>query len=515
MRAMSKALSDKSGSRPQHAYTDLYDEERRTFLVQYPVWLVVGLGLSGVVVFMLTGFLGFRDPLEGNFTRAVFKEPWALYLWFCALIITLQVSILRHPSLRPQLIATLSVTMFCIIFVGIVYYYNHQILTALQNLLQQINLKLPDLGRFPWTYAVVNFLLIGVFWFSSIRRWIRRASGQPLHPGAEIGVDDEGGDDYPDMQQLVSGDLISGAILVLVLSFVFQATIVNLFSDLLQINVHISTCTVSWPLGACHGGGGRADPPTLSFMDLIQAFVYLPLGLLILALAAVIRGLGKEVDPDSAQSIYARVLNELLDTLRAALNRRGGVAFNLSLALRSVAWPVLILLGTIGVAAAARGIQDYLHLLSDQRTCIDAVHCGGQDILTTVQQRLANFEQYRSAGLALGWGIVAVIGIVLSAALLLFRWRVAENSLRFLGLVGFTVLLTFWIFSLALSGFNALFSLTQLSHRVPFPQPGASTVISFAALVLFGMYVLIRRLRGGNGRTPAPAPVTTREERRQ
>ena len=42
----------------RHAITDLYDEERRTFLIQYPVWLIVALGLTGVIAFAVTGFWG-------------------------------------------------------------------------------------------------------------------------------------------------------------------------------------------------------------------------------------------------------------------------------------------------------------------------------------------------------------------------------------------------------------------------------------------------------------------------
>jgi len=69
--------------------------------------------------------------------------------------------------------------------------------------------------------------------------------------------------------------------------------------------------------------------------------------------------------------------------------------------------------------------------------------------------------------------------------------------------------LTFWIFSLALSGFNGLFSLTGISHRVPFPQPGATTIVSFGALVVFGLYLALRGARkpARQPETPASAPA--------
>src|SRR5215467_13347937 len=105
------------------AITDLYDEKRRALVVRYPAWLIVVLGLSGVAAFMLAGFLGFRDIeaglasspyFEPLWSRNLFHQPWPLYLWFCALIMTLEASILRHPALRRQLVAMLTVTVICI-----------------------------------------------------------------------------------------------------------------------------------------------------------------------------------------------------------------------------------------------------------------------------------------------------------------------------------------------------------------------------------------------------------------
>jgi hypothetical protein len=199
----------------------------------------------------------------------------------------------------------------------------------------------------------------------------------------------------------------------------------------------------------------------------------------------------------------------VLDTLRAALSRRIYIALDgLIGSLRNVVWPALIFLGVVAVEASAHYIQQYLHLQSDERTCI-TTHC--QDYIA-VQRLLGEQVQYTAPASALLWGIVAVLAIVFSAAILIYRWRVAENSLRLLGLIGLTVLLTFWIFSLALSGFNALFLLTNLTQRVPFPQPGVSTMISVAALAVFGGYSWWRTIR--NRRAAQALPVGAQSERR-
>ena len=88
---MQPAVSGTTG--PQHAITDLYDEERNTFLIQYPPQLIIALGLTGVLAFALVGFLGYGtdDPA----VKTLFGRPWPLFFWFCALIIVLQASIFQ------------------------------------------------------------------------------------------------------------------------------------------------------------------------------------------------------------------------------------------------------------------------------------------------------------------------------------------------------------------------------------------------------------------------------------
>ena len=45
---MSSVSPDSGAPRTRYAITDVYDERRRTFLVQYPIWVVVIVGLAGV-----------------------------------------------------------------------------------------------------------------------------------------------------------------------------------------------------------------------------------------------------------------------------------------------------------------------------------------------------------------------------------------------------------------------------------------------------------------------------------
>ena len=468
----------------RHAITDLYDEQRRFFLIQYPIWFIITLALLGVVAFAMSGFLGYDSG-------SAFRQPWELFLWFCALLLTLQVSIFRDASLRRRLFAMLIVSLLAIFLVGVTYFSN-SLPDYIRQLLDYLNLS--RWVTYPITYTIINFLLLTIFWVDTVRRWTRRARGMPPNPRVSIGLgarEQVDPDDLPTMSELVSGDLIAGAVLAVLLSLLFRTDIINLF-----VHPHIDTCTVSWVIGNCPrgGGGGLADPPTLTFIDLIQSLIYLPIGLLILALSATLSGLAavrgvneRELDetepahtgPDtsSTQPIAEDVATTVLNTLRSALDRRIRLLVSsLVLAFRNVAWPALIFVATYGIAELSTNLQNYLH--------------SGK-----------SFEAF--AGFVLpgvAWGLAATLGVVFSAALFLFRWHVAENTLRFLGLVGFVVLLTFWIFSLAEWGFNQLLLQTHASVHHPFDPPTYPTGVSLAALLVTVVVLVLRRMR-----TPQPA----------
>jgi hypothetical protein len=72
-----------------------------------------------------------------------------------------------------------------------------------------------------------------------------------------------------------------------------------------------------------------------------------------------------------------------------------------------------------------------------------------------------------------------------------------------MGLVGFILLLTFWIFSLALWGVHQLLINLNVTGRTPFSPPSWMTGISLALLIIFGAVVLLRRSRATGGKPPA------------
>src|SRR6478736_7045528 len=79
-RAMQRIFGGRFSRPARQAITDLYDEKRRAFLVQYPIWLVLLLGLAGVAAFAITGFLGYEP--RGTIEYRLFADPYLLVGWF-------------------------------------------------------------------------------------------------------------------------------------------------------------------------------------------------------------------------------------------------------------------------------------------------------------------------------------------------------------------------------------------------------------------------------------------------
>jgi hypothetical protein len=459
-----------------HAITDLYDTQRGTFLVPYPLWLILTLGISGVVAFAMVGFLGYKgDP-------AVFTKPWELYLWLCALMITLLFSIFRHKSLRGYLIATLIIALLWIIIVYVVQFPGGIIRQFFER-------YLPLLADEQLTYVVINFAIIAIFWVDTIRRWVRRAQGRRLHAEIDLTTGERIDDkvdpaDQPSLAELVSGDLLAGALVTAILSYIFLPVVIN---HIVITSPPLGSCNlaVSFPPSDCLNGG--VSYVTLNFLDQVQALGYATVGFLVLGLAAMLGGFGsvggapmpvgvaKAVNATVAGGgpvtapITTGVAETVVDALRAAFDRRlRELLMGVGRSLRNIVWPILLFVATLGVYWVSYYIMLYLHAPSrDYRAAISFV-------LPAVL-----------------WGLGSVLALVFSAALVLFSWHVADNTLRFLGLIGFILALTFWIFSLALWGFNVL--LEQFSPNIvrPFDPPSWATAASFILLVIFGGYVLL------------------------
>lgn len=521
--------------------TDIYDPQDRQVLVRFPTLLVAILTVTGVIAFALVGYLGYRsDPA---IVQSLFRKAWPIFLWFSALVFTLEIAVLRSHKLRRYLVQALVVTLLAMVFVAIVAFFPN----AVKDFLESINLRdlaiyISNIQNYPLTYLILNFGVIAVFWVDTFRRWLL-VRGSPTNVNARvidlgvgrIEIGEEG--DLPTLPELIAGDLIAGGVLVAVLALIFQANVLNPIYGVLQTGTHITDCVVSLTL-TCPT---TAAPVTITRVDIIQALIYLPIGLITLALTATTKAFNvasegekapetsagaagtavaapwtdtgqalsadmRPANPDgTGQRAGGRVRTSVVETiyeaLRAPLQRRIRLVLdNLLIALRNVVWPAFILLAMLALGQASSNLAQYLRMQSDHANCTRgeiAVVASISDPKACIEtaSQIASGLQY--GYLAAGAGLVAgaAIAIVIALMMLVFSLRVASNVFRFLGVVVWIAALVLWLFSLSLSVSNELFNLIHLTPRQPFPLLGASTSLSLLIFLIACLFLVFGRAR--------------------
>lgn len=567
----------------QHADTDVYCAEQHTARISFSLPLVATVVGTGVVAVLLAGFLGYFSclpvylnllPLHPGAQRCpgdfwsnthflYLNEPWPLFLWFSGLMLLLQVAILRHHL--KSLIAMLIITVISIVIVAVVYVLG---VDALRKYLVD-----PPNGLIyqPWAYALLNFGIIAAFLVDSIRRWIGYRNNELSSASMEALMRADPNRSIhlrrAKMGELISGDLIAGMILCGVLSIVFSPWFMRGVLGLAgstEFNCGgVTTVTTPCPVPGPHNSlFVQGAIPLLSghYIFAIDSFLaglcFVP-GVAVLANTAFLRGLtplgasgssaaGRTAlaGNGSTGDVTAQVGMAVLDALREAIQRYIlPYARRAMLSLRNIVWPLLVLVASFSLALCARYIQYYLHHFDPTYGCdphyvLYVERLNKQPFACTPVTDVSHLE------LAVGFAVAGLICAVVACALLLMSMRVITNSFRLLRRLGTIGLLTFWMFALALFGFNwLLLDLGVVPTSLSLPGPfGADqcvapswqlmlappsslcaqpftptwlTAISFGGTVL-GLFVLVLRLRTNfySLRTraaaqPAAQPATT------
>ena len=478
----------------------LYDQERRKPLPVYSGRAIGLLAAIGILGFIATGFVGY--PSDRAVLYTIFHPPWALFLWFAAAILLVQLAIFRQPYLKKWRWGTFAVTVVCIAGVAASYIWPDIVKTLSNGIVAIFNALGISLGQGRIVWNLMNFGLIALYLYDRVRLWAshrraeyinfwgtrnsRRAmSGQEAAPPVR-----------PARWELIAQDLFAGAALCAILGFVLQQDVLLNAVSVRLFATHIGACQVSWIVGACQAGGAN-NPPTLTSIDFHIAIFAGPASVLILAvgLIAYVLFQSKEVANSTVTRSVAEIISSVINPIDVVFRN-----------LRNVVWPVLVFAGVLSAAFAARFIRLYLHWLSAQRTCSSAATC--QDLKEFAPYAANTIDTYPFSSqaleldahfllLAVVGGAVAVLAILLAARVLAssripvslrhidLKNALIVNWVRFFFSSARSIMLVFWLFSLGLSGLMWALLSVNVTTRVPFPQPGLSTSIS----ALFFLYV--------------------------
>src|SRR5690348_9049359 len=97
----------------------LYDPDKRRAKTLYSTWVIGLLATIGFFAFALTGFWGY--PSDAPTLYTVFHPSWALFVWFGAAILLLQLAIFRRADLTRWRWVTFTITMISIAIIVISY----------------------------------------------------------------------------------------------------------------------------------------------------------------------------------------------------------------------------------------------------------------------------------------------------------------------------------------------------------------------------------------------------------
>lgn len=111
---------ERKGDPDTYVVTDLLDERTLHFRVQYPITLLAELIVVGIFAFTSIAYFGY--PGDPTIFGSLLHNPWPVYVWFCMLYLVLQVSVLRHPRLRPYLTSSLVASLLSTTLIGGAWY---------------------------------------------------------------------------------------------------------------------------------------------------------------------------------------------------------------------------------------------------------------------------------------------------------------------------------------------------------------------------------------------------------
>ncbi|MFI5272606.1 MAG: hypothetical protein ACHQ4H_06175 [Ktedonobacterales bacterium] len=415
--------------------------------IYLPILIVLGY-----VAFLITGF----GTQLGAF------QPVPVYIFFSLLLFTLQLAISEtHTVARVSYVILTS--GFAIVYAG------ERVFNSAQNF-----------TRSPYTYIILNALLLIVFVYDALGRRRSRA--------AQSGTD--GARPRPTTRlsyRALATEFAGGAILFYVAAFLLDVLgPQTLFQRLGIPRIGASSHYPGVDLNSALNLNLHTPINLLQNLDLAIALFATAISLLLLVI------IGALVIPQSQQTgsvTYGRSLDAIITS---ALRQ-------VSLSLRLVLGPLVLLIPAFSIAAFSQQITEYLRFSAQASwsTLLDLFNPLSKTSLAHVQQGLVT----------LGFGVLAVGMAVLAVIVMEQKGRIITRAFHIVEETGRVVSWTWAFFLYSLAALNAVVVLTGFTSVEPF-QVGAPGLIALLVGVGFLIYGTIRA--GAQSSVLAPVGVKTR-----
>jgi hypothetical protein len=513
--------------------------------------------VSGLVIFVLTGYLGYQK--QPNLVRQLFGPPALLYLWLCLILFLI---LLRHPAVKGQVRAPAITFLVSMCMVGVYYidrqYLNSWVANHLSQLLHDIVPALTG-GRF--LANLVNFGVLLWYAVTVTLSWARRLSGDPkangsASPGTSV-TSLTAFTTWRDVRsalrgELFSGDLLAGAVIAGFFGWLFSPPIFGLLRTLASAPAATKPdCTITLPVYPCPPPSLAHVPPyiSLTFVDMRIAFIFAGIGGLWLISSSAIKAFRSVA--------MERLIVEIVRSLLSALGRLLTLRF---LNLIKALWLPALLFAPVAAVLAAQMMWCDEHFLggdvftttSCQLTQLKAFNplaaavafllliavlgavsllpkqvggpalnvldqLSGVLVFVLVLVITLDFAVTNGFGTvtllghpinlginqddqyvlrAVAWLLIAALALIWGLGLWLERWDVITQTLIFLAFLGWLVAAIFWVFAMILTGADRLFAPSSWPH--PFYATDA-VWFSFAAFVVTALAYIVARIRPRGG----------------
>ena len=421
-------------------------------------------------VFFLLGYAALLVSGFGTGLGALQSLP--IYIFFCFLLLMLQTAISDNRSIGRIVYIFVS-SGFAVVYAGEVLFD-------------------PSTGNFtrsPYTYIILNILLLAVFFYDAIDRRNLRHQRPNFGLDQARGTHASPGDSFathslrsPISYGALGTDFAGLAILLYVSSFLVALIGKQQVRGRAYVEVDLNQSL------------GLHLSPTimrLESLDLVLAFGATAASLLFLGLVGVLASSVVPAKGGSAVRSFGGSLRTIID-----------VAFREVLAsLRLVLGPLVWLIPAFCIGYFSRGVVGYLNLsaASYSERLIDLFNPVSAVSVANIGTGLTN----------LALGAVAFIAVVVAVAVVEPDGRLLRRTLAIFGLAGRSTALSLAFFIYSLAAVNAFAVLISATRAEPF-QVGAPGLITLLASAVFILYTFQReRKRARAVAAAVPENVST------
>lgn len=420
-------------------------------------------------VFFLLGYVAML--ISGFGTGLGTLQSLPIYIFFCFLLLMLQTAISENRSIGRITYIFVS-SGFAIVYAGEVLFD-------------------PSTGNFtrsPYTYLIINILLLAVFFYDAIDRrnlhhqrpsfGLLQAGGAKASPNESFATHSLRS---PISYGALGTDFAGLAILLYISSFLVALISRQQVRGRPYVEVSLNQSL------------GLHLSPTiarLESLDLVLAFGATAASLLFLGLVGVLASSSVPAKGGSAVRSFGGSLRTIID-----------VAFREVLAsLRLVLGPLVWLIPAFCIGFFSRGVVGYFNLsaASHSASILDLFNPLSAVGVANISSGLTN----------LALGVVAFVAVVVSVAVVEPDGRLLRRTLAIFGVAGRSTALSLAFFIYSLAAVNAFAVLISATTAEPF-QVGAPGLITLLASAAFILYSSLRERRSARAaKVPVPENVT-------